>query len=122
MGNKQVAIDMLHMIVGGKAHEAFDRYVAEGLRHHNPWFKGDRNSLLTAMAEDAERNPDKVLEVQHALEDGEMVAVHSRLRARPGDGGLAVVHLFRFEGERVIEMWDVVMMPPDDVVNENGIF
>jgi predicted SnoaL-like aldol condensation-catalyzing enzyme len=120
--NKHTALEFLHMVVGGKSREAFTTLVTPDFRHHNPWFKGDGPSLMKAMAEEADRNPGKLLEVQRALEDGDHVAVHSRLRERPEDSGLSVVHLFRFEGALIAEMWDVVMVPPSQLVNENGVF
>jgi predicted SnoaL-like aldol condensation-catalyzing enzyme len=38
------------------------------------------------------------------------------------DPGTAVVHIFRFEGDRIVEMWDVAMAQPQQVLNENGMF
>lgn len=74
------------------------------------------------MEENAVQNPDKILEVQMALQDGDRVAVFSRIRQRPDDRGGAVVHLFRFEGDRVAELWDVGQAVPEERVNENGMF
>jgi len=50
------------------------------------------------MEENAAQNPNKTFEVQFALEDGDRVAVFSRIRQNPEDRGAAVVHIFRFEG------------------------
>ena len=61
------------------------------------FFAGDADALMAGMEESARNDPDKRLDVQHALEDGDLVAVHSHLRQKPGDSGAAVVHLFRFE-------------------------
>jgi predicted SnoaL-like aldol condensation-catalyzing enzyme len=68
------------------------------------------------------QDPDKRLDVQHALEDGDLVAVHSHLRQKPGDAGVAVVHLFRFEGDRIAELWDIVQPVPSESVNVVGMF
>lgn len=67
-------------------------------------------------------DPDKIFEVQHALEDGDLVAVHSRLRQSLDDRGGPVVHIFRFEGDRVAEVWGVVQAVPENSPNENGMF
>jgi len=74
------------------------------------------------MEEAAKKNPDKVLEVQRALEDGDLVAVHSRVRQKPADRGAAVVHIFRFEDDRIAELWDFGQPVPEDSPNENGMF
>jgi predicted SnoaL-like aldol condensation-catalyzing enzyme len=125
MGNqspKGAAVEFLTLAATGKVREAYERHVGPGFRHHNPWFRGDAESLRAAMEENAAQNPDKTLEVQMALQEGDRVAVFSRVRQRHGDAGGAVVHLFRFEGDRIAELWDVGQEVPEESVNENGMF
>src|SRR5262245_62594985 len=119
---KDAAIGFLQQVVSGDVKGAYERHVAKGFRHHNPWFKGDADSLRKGMEEDEARNPGKKLEVQHALQDGDFVAVHSRLRRGRGEPEIAVVHLFRFENGRVAELWDIVQVAPEKIVNEHGMF
>jgi predicted SnoaL-like aldol condensation-catalyzing enzyme len=119
---KDAAIEFLTLVATGKVREAYERHAGPGFRHHNPYFRGDAESLMVAMEENAAKNPDKVLEVQIALQEGERVAVFSRVRQRPGDLGGAVVHIFRFEGDRIAELWDIGQAVPEDSVNENGMF
>jgi len=59
--------------------------------------------------------------VQQALEEGDRVAVHSRIRKAAGPE-IAVVHIFRFEGDRIAELWDVGQREPENSTNENGMF
>ena len=119
---KEIAMAFLNLVVSGKIDEGYDLYVAEEFRHHNPYFKGDRQSLLNAMKENAIANPDKIFEIKRALQDGNLVAVHSHVSQNPGDPGAAVVHIFRFFEDRIVELWDVGMPAPKDNINENGIF
>jgi len=119
---KESAVSFLQLAATGHAPEAFDRFVAAGFRHHNPWFRGDAQSLMNAMQENAEKNPGKVLEVQRAIQEGPLVAVHSRVRVQAQAPGMAVVHIFRFEGPRIAELWDIGMAPPEQMVNEHGMF
>ena len=74
------------------------------------------------MEENAAKNPNKVLEIQRALEDGDFVAIHSRVRQNPGDRGGAAVHIFKFRGDRVVELWDIGQPVPEDSPNGNGMF
>jgi uncharacterized protein YndB with AHSA1/START domain/predicted SnoaL-like aldol condensation-catalyzing enzyme len=119
---KEAAVSFLRMVGAGDVRDAYRRYIAPGFRHHNPFFRGDAESLLHAMEENAAQNPDKVVEVQRALEDGDLVAVHSRVQQKPGDPGAATVHIFRFEGDRVVELWDMGQPVPDSSPNQNGMF
>lgn len=97
---KDTAVDFLRLVASGQVREAYRRHVAPEFRHHNPFFRGDAESLMAAMEENAVKNPAKVLEIQRAVQEGDLVAVHSRVRQRPDDAGGAVVHLFRFHGDR----------------------
>ena len=119
---KDAAIEFLTLVATGQVRDAYQRHVGPGFRHHNPYFRGDAASLMEAMEENAVKSPDKRLEVQRALEDGELVAVHSRIRQKPEDRGFAVVHIFRFHGDRIVESWDVGQAVPESSVNESGMF
>ena len=119
---KEAAIEFLTLVASGDVREAYQQYVGKGFRHHNPYFRGDAASLMEAMEQNAAKNPNKEFEVQRALQDGDHVAVLSRVRQTPGDRGGAVVHIFRFEGDRIVEFWDIGQAVPESDVNENGMF
>ena len=120
--NRETALAFLMLASNGKAREAFEQYASPVLRHHNPYFDASAQMLADAMDENARENPDKSLDVKHVLADGELVAVHSYVRMKPGDLGIAVVHLFRFEKGRIIELWDIGQMVPEESPNTNGMF
>ncbi len=119
---KDIAVAFLRMAAFGKARAAFEAYAAPGFRHHNPYFRGDAASLWTAMDADAVRAPDKVFEMLRVVGDGDLVAVHSRLVPEPGQPVYSVVHIFRFEGDRIAEFWDIAQQVPQAPVNGNGMF
>lgn len=119
---KDVATDFLKLAASGRAREAFDRYAAPGFRHHNPWFPGDGASLMNAMDENARENPDKELTIHRVVDGGDEVATYSHVRHNKSEKGAAVVHFFRFEGDRIIELWDVGQEVPPQSPNENGMF
>jgi len=119
---KERAVSFLELAASGRVDQAYADYVGDGFLHHNPYFSGDAASLKAAMAENAAQNPRKTLEVKRALEDGDLVAVHSHVRQKPEDPGAAVVHLFRFEKGRIVELWDVGQPVMDEGPNEHGMF
>jgi predicted SnoaL-like aldol condensation-catalyzing enzyme len=122
VSHKEAATSFIKLVASGKVPEAYQNYVAPNFRHHNPFFRGDANSLRFAMEENSAKNPGKLLEIQRVLEDGDLVAVHSRIRQKPEDRGGAVVHIFRFEGDRIAELWDICQPVPENSPNENGMF
>jgi predicted SnoaL-like aldol condensation-catalyzing enzyme len=119
---KEVATEFLGMVAGGQVEEAYRRCVAEGFRHHNPWFRGDAAALSAGMAQNARQYPGKALEVKQVLQEGDRVAVLSHVRHTPDEPGFAVVHIFRFEGGRIAELWDLAQAVPEGMANENGMF
>jgi predicted SnoaL-like aldol condensation-catalyzing enzyme len=119
---KYHALDFLKLAAAGHVDEAFERHVAPNFRHHNPSVRGDAAALKEAMQASARENPDKCLEVQRAMQDGNEVAVFARVRQRPDDQGFGLIHLFRFEDGMIAELWEVAQAVPADSVNENGMF
>ena len=119
---KDKAVSFLRLASSGKVRDAYERYVGPAFRHHNAFFPGDRESLMKAMEENAAKNPDKLLDVKLALQDGNYVAVHSHVRQNARDRGAAVVHIFRFEDDRIVELWDLGQAIPQDSPNRHGMF
>jgi predicted enzyme related to lactoylglutathione lyase/predicted SnoaL-like aldol condensation-catalyzing enzyme len=118
---KKAAQDFLSMVVARDIEAAYEKYVHPDFRHHNPYFPGDRESLLTAMLESHGGCPEMTLEIQRVLEDGDLVAVHSRIKPGP-NRVMAVVHIFRFQGRHIVEFWDIGQEIFRDSPNEHGAF
>ena len=122
MTKKEIAQHFLELAAKGESREAFERYVSEHFKHHNAYFRGDRHTLMVAMEENAEKNPNKLFDIQRALADGDLVAVHSRLQLAKNNMELAVIHIFKFDQDKIVELWDFGQPVPADMVNENGMF
>lgn len=119
---KQIAQNFLTLAAKGDSQIAFSLYVGEGFKHHNAYFKGDAQTLIAAMAESAEKHPNTILDIKHVLEDGNLVAVHSRIQKDASSLGMAVMHIFRFENDKIVELWDFGQAVPTNSVNEFGMF
>jgi predicted SnoaL-like aldol condensation-catalyzing enzyme len=120
--NKDRAVAFLRLGSSGDVGEAYRRYVHPHFCHHNPYFKGDRKSLLSGMQESALEYPNKVFEAIRAIEDGEFVVVHGKVRLDPGMPEIALIHIFRFADDLIIEEWEAAQEVPMDPPNENGMF
>ncbi|RXT02335.1 nuclear transport factor 2 family protein [Ammoniphilus sp. CFH 90114] len=120
--HKEKAVSFLQLVASGEVREAYQRYIGPGFRHHNPFFRGDADSLMLAMEENAAKNPHKILEVKCAIEEDDIVAVHSHVKQKKEELGGAVVHIFRFNNGLIVELWDVGQPIPEDSPNENGMF
>ena len=120
--NKDAAVTFLKLAASGEVREAYSRFVGPEFRHHNPFFEGSAESLSAGMEANARANPDKVFEVKRAIAEGDLVAVHSHVRQKPGEPGAAVVHIFRFKDGRIAELWDLGQAVPENSPNQYGIF
>ena len=121
MNKKEIATTFLQLAASGAVREAYDKFIHAGFKHHNPYFKGDAESLRKGMEEAHAQTPNEFLEVKHTFENEDSVAVHSHVRQTNGND-IAVVHIFRFEDDKIIELWDVGMLIPKDSPNKNGSF
>jgi predicted SnoaL-like aldol condensation-catalyzing enzyme len=119
---KEAAASFLRLASSGKVNEAYQQYVGASFRHHNPYFPGDAEALKAAMQENAAQFPQKTIDIKRVLVDGDLVAVHAHVRLKPGDLGVATIHIFRFEGDRIVELWDVGQAVPESSPNKNGMF
>ena len=122
MNHKERAISFLRLASSGNVREAYEKYVHPDFRHHNPYFPGDRASLLAGMEESAVKFPKKEFEAVRALEDGDLVAVHGRVRLTPTRPWIALIHIFRFKDNQIIEEWEAGQEVPKESPNENGVF
>ncbi len=120
--NKEMAVDFLKKVVAGKIDEAYDKYVDMNGKHHDPYFPPGFAALKAAMAENRSQSPDKVYRVVNAIAEGETVAIHGHLVPSPGEKGLVVVHILKFQGGRIVELWDCGQPIPADSPNIDGAF
>jgi len=119
---KDIAKAFLRMAATGKVREAYDSFVDKGFRHHNAYYRGDAESLRKGMEEAHAQFPQTSIEIQRAIEEGNLVAVHSKVKHSPTGRDIAVVHIMRFKGPRIAEFWDVGMEAPESSPNEHGMF
>ena len=122
MSHTEIAISFLQMAGSGQVREAYEKYVSPDFKHHNVWYTGDRESLLKGMEESHVNLPHKVFTVKFAFEGEDRVAVYSSFKINPEASEMVVCHILRFEGDLIVEMWDIGQEIPVDSPNENGAF
>jgi predicted SnoaL-like aldol condensation-catalyzing enzyme len=107
--HKSIVAEYFKLIVAGKFKEGL-RFFAPDCKTHNPFVAGNVDVLTDAMIaankEGSARYPEAKFTVKHVLADGDLVAAHTQLlsnKSKLSEGGLRQVHLFRFEGEKIVE-------------------
>ena len=120
--HKTAAQSFLKLAASGDVRRAFSMYAGDGFRHHNAHVAGTAEALMTAMEGNARQHPEKTIEIKRLLEEDDQVCALSLVRMNPGDRGVALVHIFRFEHDRIVELWDIAQPIPDNSPNANGMF
>lgn len=120
MNLKEIAEKFLKLVVAGKIDEAYEKYVDMNGKHHNVYYPAGFSTLKEAMKENHKQFPDKVFEIKNTVAGDNLVAVHSKIII--GEKEIAVVHLFRFEAGKIIEMWDIGQEIPRELSNKDGAF
>ncbi|QCR22707.1 ester cyclase [Pontibacter sp. SGAir0037] len=120
MSKKETAVTFLKLAGTGQVKEAFDKFTTPDFIHHNQYFQGSREALQKAMEDDHQTSPNKSIEVKHSYQDADTVITHSLVVKQ--DMEIAVVHIFRFRSDKIIELWDLGQPIAKDSPNENGLF
>jgi len=60
--------------------------------------------------------------VRRVIAEGDFVVIYGLVRHKPEDLGVALVHIFRCEKERIKELWDLGQPVPEESPNQYGMF
>ncbi len=120
MTNKEIAILFLKTVGMGAVDKGFSAFVSADFIHHNQYFKGDRQSLIDAMKQDHQNNPNRAIRPQQVLADKDKIVVHSLVEKV--DMQIAVVHIFRFSEDKIVELWDLGQVIEKNSPNQHGLF
>jgi predicted SnoaL-like aldol condensation-catalyzing enzyme len=117
------AIAFLDMVFNQKkVKEGFDTYVGDKYIQHNPIAADGKEAAVEVLGKALQALPGWTYEIKHAYVDGDYAIIHSHVRMKPEDRGMAVVDIFRFEKGKVVEHWDVVQPIPEKSANDNTKF
>jgi predicted SnoaL-like aldol condensation-catalyzing enzyme len=120
--HKESAQDFLQLVIAGSINEAYESYVNMRGKHHNVHFSSEFASLKKGMIENHTQFPNKRLMVKNVIGEGNLVAIHSNIILKSGEPGMAVVYIFRFADEKIVEVWEIGQAVPADSPNRSGAF
>jgi predicted SnoaL-like aldol condensation-catalyzing enzyme len=122
--NKDIAVAFYKKaLFEGRVDDAFRLYAVPTYRQHNPLIEDGMEGVKKFVAWIMSNHPDARGDIKRAFADGDHVILHSHwygLSDNPR--GEAVVDIFRLEGGKVIEHWDVIQPIPETSANANTMF
>jgi predicted SnoaL-like aldol condensation-catalyzing enzyme len=126
--HRNIALEFFKLVTEGKFKEGL-QYFSPNCITHNPYFTGTINNLMDAMVEANKQGmtefPKAAFTVRQVLADSDYVAVYTQLLnngSAPSEGGLRQMHLFRFEGDKIVEYWDISQEILPTMPNAAGSF
>jgi predicted SnoaL-like aldol condensation-catalyzing enzyme len=128
---KDIAVEFLNLIALGRPKDGLFFFDPD-CRTHNPYIVGGMKELIDAMIAVQKQGPEGILKgskadfkliIKQVLAEGDVVAAHTLVAgSNPKDGGLRQVHLFRFQGDKIVEYWDITQDIPMNAPNAAGAF
>ena len=117
------AVDFLQTSFNeGEPEKAVREYVGDKYIQHNSQVGDGADAFVGFVQSFRGQFPEMHLEVKRTITQDDMVVTHSHLVPKPGGPGVAVADFFRFQGDKLVEHWDVIQNIPDDAANSNSMF
>jgi predicted SnoaL-like aldol condensation-catalyzing enzyme len=120
--NKKIVTELYNAALNEKDFEKARRYLGDKYIQHNPTAADGPEGLKAFIAFLREKFPNNKSEIKRIFAEGDYVIVHVHAVREPGTRGNAIIDIFRLEGDKVVEHWDVVQPIPEKAANDNGMF
>jgi predicted SnoaL-like aldol condensation-catalyzing enzyme len=122
--NKDIAVAFYKKaLFEGQVEDAFRLYAGAPYRQHNPLIEDGMEGVNKFVAFVMANHPDARCEIKRVFADGDHVILHSHWHGLSDNPrGEAVVDIFRLEGGKVVEHWDVIQRVPETSANANTMF
>jgi predicted SnoaL-like aldol condensation-catalyzing enzyme len=121
-GNKKKVVDFYEQAINRKDFAAASKYLGARYTQHNPVAADGPEGLKAFIQFLRDKFPDAKSEIKRVFADGDFVILHVHAVREPGTRGRAIVDIFRLEGGKIIEHWDVAQDIPEKAANPNGMF
>lgn len=90
---------------------------------HSPGIADGLDALLQLIEEFDRESPGYAVQVKRVIAEGDLCFAHCHYTFGANDArGKAIAEVFRFEGDLIVEHWDVIQDIPAHSRNGNGMF
>ncbi|HEX4212441.1 MAG TPA: ester cyclase [Candidatus Dormibacteraeota bacterium] len=117
--NRRIVLDFYEAVVNRRDFTAASAYLGDVYIQHRADVPDGVDGLRRFMLR--ERSPQTRVDVRRVFVDGDHVILHAHVVPSPDDRGSAHVDIFRVDGGKVVEHWDVDEPIPAETANSNGV-
>lgn len=107
-----------------KPRKAAEAYISESRYiQHNPHVADGRQAFIDFLEPYFASHPELLpSEIKRIVASGDLVMLHVHSRRSLTDRGYAVVDIFRVDGDKIVEHWDVMQPVPESTVSGHSVF
>ena len=98
------------------------RYIGDPYIQHNTIVDNGLEGVIAFVKELRRKYPEMTFEFKRVLVDGDYVLLHSHVITKPELRGVSVFDLFRLDGDKLAEHWDVIQNIPEKTASGNSMF
>lgn len=120
--NKKAAVDSYDLALNKGDILAAIQYLSPNYRQHNPTVADGLDGWRAMATYVKDHRPGFSVEIKRVLADGDFVVLHVLMKREAEERGNAVVEIFRFDGDKIAEHWDVIQPIPENPANSNTMF
>ena len=120
--NKKAVTAFYDAAINQKDFEAAAKFIGPRYVQHNPRAADGPEGLKAFLGVLREKFPDYHSEIKRVFADGDYVILHVHNVPMPGARGAAIVDIFKLEGGKIVEHWDVRQEIPEQSANSNTMF
>src|SRR3954452_22215158 len=120
--NKKSVAAFYDAVLNQKDFNAAAKYLGSRYTQHNPGAADGPDGLKGYIAFLKDKFPNNRSEIKRIFADGDFVIVHDHAVREAGTRGVSIVNIYKLEGGKVIEHWDVIQPVPEQAANNNGMF
>lgn len=121
--NKKLVTRFYTDVLLYKKASVIDDYIGDVYIQHNPRVPDGKDALRTFIERSSprteEQGPDG--EIIRVIAENDLVVLHVKL-TNPTKNDIAIIEIFRVEGEKIVEHWDVIQKVPSESKNNNTMF
>lgn len=118
--NKKLVANLYQEVFGDKNIEAVDKYIGDNYIQHNPGVADGKEALKAVLKVWFKNAPKEKIDIQHIGADGNFVYIHTK--SRQGNKTISVMDIFRIDGSKIVEHWDVMQEVPAKAANDHPMF
>jgi len=120
--NRRLVLAMYERVLQPLDSSHMEEFFTSDYIQHNPSVVTGPQGLKGILDRARVQSPHAEHRLKRVFVDGDYVIAHVHVIIHPGELGRAVVDIFRIEGGKIAEHWDVAQPVPENPANDNGMF